>query len=181
MNSSIHNVEERQMKAIKLIALIVIVLFAVNVINAQTKTSKTKAKAKTVTEEVSPVQQAAPLPLAKDGVFIQLSSGSENPQSVLMALTLALKMADDHDVYFFADLKGPEIFLTKTHAVEMRHFEASKVLIQKLLDKGVTFGVCQTCLELMNQTEFDLMKGIKLANKADFFRFTSGRILTLSF
>ena len=170
------------MKAIKLFAILMAILFAASTTYAQVKSSKAKAKRKTVTEEVTPVvQQAAPLPPAKDGVCIQLSSGSENPQSVLMALTLALKMADDHDVYIFVDLKGPEVFLTKTHALEMRHFEASKVLIKKLLDKGVTIGVCQTCLELMNQTEFDLMKGIKLSNKADFFRFTSGRILTLSF
>lgn len=166
------------MKAFRLFAMILVVIFAMSTINAQTKSSKAKSKTKTVTEEQT---LPTPQPPAKDGVFIQLSSGSENPQSVLMALTIALKMADDHDVYLFADLKGPEVFLSKAQTLEMKHFEASKVLIQKLLDKGVTIGVCQTCLELLNQTEFDLMKGIKLAKKAEFFRFTSGRILSLTF
>ena len=166
------------MRVFKLFAIVLVLVFAVSTINAQTKSSKSKTKSKTVSEEA---QVSALLPPAKDGVFIQLSSGAGNPQAVLMALTIALKMADDHDVYVFADYKGPEVFLTSSQTLEMKHFEGSKVLIKKLLDKGVTFGVCQTCLELMNNTEFDLMKGIKLANKADFFKFTSGRILTLSF
>lgn len=114
-------------------------------------------------------------------MFIQISSGLANPQGVLMGLTMALRMSEDHEVLIFLDEKGPEIVLSKTQSLEFRKFDPSKILIQKLIDRGVKIEVCSTCLEVLNRTEFDLIKGVKIANKADFFDFTKGRILSFHY
>lgn len=120
--------------------------------------------------------------LAKgDGVFIHISSGFDNPHKVLMALTLALKMADDHDVLIFMDVKAPEVVLNSSKSIEMNKFEHSKILINKLVEKGVKIAVCPTCLEVLNRSQFDLMKGISIAEKENFFNFTNGRIISFSY
>jgi predicted peroxiredoxin len=163
------------MRLVKLLAVILIVVFTVNSIQAQ-KSSKSKKK---TTEET--VQPAYVPPPAPDGVFIQINSGVENPQSVLMALTMALKMSQDHEVLIFLDVNAPEIVLSKTQSLEMKHFDPSKILIQKLVDRGVKLAVCSTCLEAMNKTEFDLIKGVKISSKDDLFDFTKGRFLCFSY
>jgi len=117
----------------------------------------------------------------REGVFIHISSGFDNPHKVVMALSLALKMADDHDVFIFMDIKAPEVVLTNSKSIEMNKFEHSKILIAKLLEKDVRIAVCPMCLEVMNKTQFDLMRGIKIAEKEDFFDFTRGRIISLSY
>ena len=167
------------MKILKVFTYLFILTMFVSLTYGQTKKSKSKAKVKT--EEAVPQPAYVPPPPAPDGVFIQISSGLTNPQSVLMALTMALRMSTDHEVMVFLDVKGPEIVLSKTQSLEMRKFEPSKILIQKLLDAGVKIGVCSTCLEVMNKTEFDLIKGVKIASKDDFFDFTKGRILSFSY
>ena len=122
-----------------------------------------------------------PPPPAKDGAFIQITSGPEHPTSVLMGLTMALQLADDYDVIVFLDVRGPEVALIKTPSLEQKRFEASKILFQRLIDKGIRIVVCRTCLEVLNKTEFDLVKGVKIANKSDLFDFTKGRILSLTY
>jgi predicted peroxiredoxin len=166
------------MKLVKLLTILLLVVFAVSSVQAQ----KTKAKKKAVEETVQPVQPAyVPPPPAPDGVFIQLSSGVNNPQSVLMALSMALKMSQDHEVLLFMDLQGPEIVLSKAQSLEMKHFDPSKITIQKLIERGVKLVVCPTCLEVMNKTEFDLIKGVKVAAKDDLFDFTKGRFLCFTY
>jgi len=117
----------------------------------------------------------------RDGVFIHISSGFDNPHKVVMALTLALKMAEDYNVFVFLDINAPEVVLTNSKSIEMKKFEHSKILITKLLEKNVKIAVCPMCLEVLNKTQFDLMRGIELAEKEKFFNFTNGRILSLSY
>ncbi|MBX3008786.1 MAG: DsrE family protein [Melioribacteraceae bacterium] len=118
---------------------------------------------------------------ASDGVFIHISSGPQNPASVLMALTLALKMVEDHDVYIFFDLEGVNVPLGSSRTMEHKKFEHSKLLMDKIIAKGGQIGVCEICLVERGKTQFDLIKGAKLASKEDFFNFTSGRIISLSY
>ena len=169
------------MNIVKLFSFILILALLTNSLQGQTKSSKSKAKPKAQTEEPAPQPAYVPPPPAPDGVFIQISSGLSDPQSVLMGLTMALRMAEDHEVMIFLDVKGPEIVLSKTQSLEMKKYEPSKILIQKLIDRGVKIEVCSTCLEVLNRTEFDLIKGVKIANKADFFEFTRGRILSFHY
>ena len=163
------------MKNLKLVFILFLLVFAL--INAQSKTSKSKTGVKTPQAE----QSIPAPPPATDGVFIQLSSGFENPQKVLMALTMAVKMADDHEVYVYLDINAVNIVLSSAKSIELPKYEASKILISKLIDKNVTVAVCPTCLEVANHTKFELMKGITFASKDDFFSFTKGRILSFSY
>ncbi|MFA7288373.1 MAG: DsrE family protein [Melioribacteraceae bacterium] len=116
-----------------------------------------------------------------DGVIIHLSNGSNDPHRALMALSLALKMADDHDVLVFLDIHAVDLVLASSKSVEYKKFEPSKILLDKLLTKGVKIIVCPMCLEVINKTKFDLIKGIEIADKNDFFNFTTGRIITLDY
>lgn len=159
------------MKYLKLI--FIFLLITVLAINAQGKTKSSTAKKAVVNEQ--------PAPPPNDGVFIHLSSGTANPHKVLMALTLALKMSDDHDVYMFLDIEAVHVVLNNAKSIEMTKFESSKIIIDKLMKKGVKIVVCPICLEVANKTQFDLMKGITLADKNDFFGFTRGRILSFNY
>ncbi len=163
------------MKHLKLF-IVLLLVFSVAV-NAQSKLKKSSSK-KTTTEEVVP---PPPPPPPTDGLFIHISSGLENPQKVLMALTMALKMADDHDVYVYLDINGINVVLNNAKSIEMPKFEPSKILIGKLISKGVKVVACPLCLEAANKTQFDLMKGVTLADKDEFYSFTRGRILSLSY
>lgn len=98
-----------------------------------------------------------------------------------MGLIFALKMASNHDVYVFLNINAVHLVLNSAKSVEMPKFEASKILITKLLNNGVRIAVCPMCLEAANKTQFDLMNGITLAQKEDFFSFTRGRIITLNY
>lgn len=118
---------------------------------------------------------------ASDGVFIHISSGPQSPANVLMALTLALKMVEDHDVYIFFDLEGVTVPLGSTRTIEHKKFEHSKLLMDKIIAKGGQIAVCEMCLVERGKTQFDLIKGAKLVAKEDFFNFTSGRIISLSY
>lgn len=167
------------MRISKLIILLLIVAMASSL--AQTKSTSSKSKTAKKTEPVEQYIPPPPPPPAKDGVFIHLSSGMDSPQRVLMALTMGLKMADDYDVYIYIDISAVHVVLNSSKSLEMPKFETSKILIDKILNKGVRIAVCPTCLESANKTQYDLMKGIKLANKNEFFDFTQGRILTLDY
>ncbi|MEW6196639.1 MAG: peroxiredoxin [Bacteroidota bacterium] len=116
-----------------------------------------------------------------EGVLIHISSGLDNPHKVLMGLTIALKFSENKDVFVFMDINAPEVVLTNSKSLEFNKFEPSKILVTKLLERGVTIAVCPMCLEAMNKSQFDLMKGIKIVNKDDLFDFTTGRIISLSY
>lgn len=117
----------------------------------------------------------------RDGLFIHLSQGLNNPQRVMMALSLADKMAEDHDVLVFLDIEGPEVVMENSPAIDLPNYGSSKKLIQSLLEKNATIIVCPMCLKQMKKTDTDLMAGIQLATKEKFFDFTKGRILPLDY
>jgi predicted peroxiredoxin len=166
------------MKIYKLLAIFILIAMVGSI--AQTKITKPKAATKKA-EETAQYIPPPPPPPPKDGVFIHISSGLENPHKVLMGLTMALRMADENDVYVYMDINAVNVVLNNSKSLEMNKFETSKILVDKILNKGVRIAVCPTCLEVANKTQYDLMKGIKLANKEDFFGFTQGRILTLDY
>ena len=174
------------MKITKLLLLVLLIAFSASIILPQTKTSKAKPKAKkTVVEE--DVAQTPPPPTppsvqrGEDGAIVHLTYGVKNPERVLHALTFALELTKNYKVLVFLDIYGPEVVVTKLPGVELKKYEPSKLLVDKLLKKGVQILVCQTCLEALNYSEFDLMKGVKAVKTQDFFNFTDGRILTFAY
>lgn len=117
----------------------------------------------------------------KDGVFIHISRGLEAAQRVLMALTLAEKMAEDKDVLLFFDIKGVEVPQKEAKPIEFKSFESSQTLLTRLLEKGVIICVCPMCLKAAELEPESLLPGVRLAEKEAFFNFTRGRILSLDY
>lgn len=117
----------------------------------------------------------------RDGVFIHISHGAEDPHRLLMALNMASMMADDHDVLVYFDIAAVNVVLKNSKDVTFSHFPASGEQLRSLQEKGVTLMACPGCLMAAEKTKEDLAQGIQLADKKKFFSFTKGRILTLDY
>ncbi|NTW23088.1 MAG: peroxiredoxin [Lentimicrobium sp.] len=117
----------------------------------------------------------------KDGVFYHISSGTNDPHKVVMALKQAVMMAEDKDVLLYFDIKGIEVVLNDGQDISYPTFPSSKESLKILMDKGITIFACPSCLKAAGKSEADLMPGVKIADKAQFFNFTKGRILTMNY
>jgi len=117
----------------------------------------------------------------RNGVFIHVSHGADNPHRVLMALSMANIMSEDHDVLIYFDIKGVEVVLKDAVSLTYSHFTSSKEQLTELSTKGVVLMACPGCLKAANKTAADLAQGIQVADKKMFFSFTKGRILTLDY
>ena len=120
-------------------------------------------------------------PPARDGVFIHVTHGPDNPHRVTMALKMAELMSDTQDVLMYFDIKGIQVVLKDSPDIEHKAFESSHEQIEKLLKNKVTILACPGCLKAQDKTPADLRDGIKVASKEAFFGFTKGRILTLDY
>lgn len=117
----------------------------------------------------------------RDGVFIHISHGSDDPHRLLMALNMANIMAEDHPVLVYIDIKGVNAVLKDSPDVRFAHFPSFKTALAALIQKGVTIMACPGCLKAAGKSPADLAPGIQVADKAKFFSFTSGRILSLDY
>jgi predicted peroxiredoxin len=117
----------------------------------------------------------------RDGVFVHVSHGKEDPHRLLMALSMANMMAADHDVAVYFDIKAVEVVLKDATDVSYAQFEPSSAQLASLREKGVTLMACPGCLKAAGRSPADLAPGILVADKARFFSFTKGRILTLDY
>ena len=117
----------------------------------------------------------------KDGVFIHISHGTDDPHRMLMGLTMAERMSADKDVIIYIDITGVDAVLKDSPNLTLEPFAGSKTQIQNLLNKGITIMACPTCLKAAGKTPEDLSEGISVADKEKFFNFTKGRILTIDY
>lgn len=117
----------------------------------------------------------------KDGLFLHISSGYDNPHKALMALKMASMMAEDHDVLVYVDIKGVEMLLKTSKDMEYKTFPKLFELLDQLAAKKVTVMACPACLEAAGYKAEDLREGIITAEKDKFFGFTKGRIVTLDY
>ena len=127
----------------------------------------------------SPAQ--APETAVRDGIFIHITHGTDDPHRVAMALSMAVIMSNDYDVLVYLDIKGIEVVLKDAPDISYAQFPGSKAQLAALAGKGVTVAACPGCLKAAGKTEADLMEGISIAEKSRFFNFTKGRILTLDY
>jgi predicted peroxiredoxin len=118
---------------------------------------------------------------SKDGVFIHLSEGQNDPQRVLMALHMANLMSEDHAVLVYFDIKAIEVVLKDAKDLTYSHFPSSLSQLAKLRERGVLLMACPGCLKAAGKSAADLAPGIQIADKTKFFSFTTGRILTLDY
>lgn len=115
----------------------------------------------------------------KDGVFVHVSSN--DPHRVLMAMNMALMMAETNDVIMYFDISGIEVLLKDAPDLTYAHFPSSHTQLSKLLDAGIGIMACPGCLKAAGKTKDDLMPGIAVAEKERFFNFTKGRIISLDY
>ncbi len=123
----------------------------------------------------------APGPETRDGVFIHISHGRDDPHRVMMALRMADIMQEQKDVLVYFDIKGIEACLKDAPDIQFSQMPSSQTLMRRLLDKKVTIMACPGCLQAAGKTPQDLAEGIQVADKETFFTFTKGRILTLDY
>jgi predicted peroxiredoxin len=117
----------------------------------------------------------------RDGVFLHVSHGVDEPHRVLMALNMAAIMAESRDVLVYFDIEGVEVVLEGAPDLSFSHFPPSKAQLQKLIEMGIGLYACPGCLKAAGKNPEDLMPGVKVADKDAFFAFTKGRILTLDY
>lgn len=123
------------------------------------------------------VEEAAP----RDGVFIHISHGADDPHRLLMALSMATMMAESHDVLVYFDINAADVVLKDAEDVQFSHFASLHTQLRALAEKGVPLMACPGCLKVIGKTGDDLAEGVQVADKAGFFSFTKGRILTLDY
>jgi predicted peroxiredoxin len=118
---------------------------------------------------------------ARDGVFIHLSHGTDDPHRVVMALQMAQTMSEDKDVLVYFDIKGIEVVTKDAVDIQFKDFASSKTQLSLLLSRKVTLMACPGCLKAAGKTPADLAPGIQVADKKTFFSFTKGHILSLDY
>jgi predicted peroxiredoxin len=120
-------------------------------------------------------------PSVRDGAFIHITSGPENPHAVLMGLQMASIMSADHDVLVYVDLDGVDFALRDGRDITYPGFESSRTQVTALRNKNVPLFVCPGCLKAAGKRPEDLAADFKIADKNAFFNFTNGRILTIDY
>ncbi len=118
---------------------------------------------------------------ARDGLFLHISSGYDNPHKVLMALKMAIMMSMDKDVVVYFDIKGVDLVLKSSKEMKFKDFPTLYELLDQLVTKKVIVMACPTCMKVAGYKPEDLRPGIIIAKKEKFFNFTKGRIITLDY
>ena len=119
--------------------------------------------------------------VVKDGIFLHISSGYDNPHKVLMALKMAVMMTMDKDVLVYFDIKGVDLLLKTSKEMKFGDFPTLYELLDQLAEKKVIMMACPTCMKVAGYKPEDLRPGVIIAEKDKFFDFTKGRIVTLDY
>lgn len=118
----------------------------------------------------------------KDGIFIHVSHGPEDPHRVLMALKMAEIMSEDKDVMVYFDIKAVNVVLKDSPNITMEgDFPESHEQLAFLIEKGVELHVCPGCLKAAGKSPEDVMEGVKIAEKDKFFNFSKGNIISIDY
>ena len=136
-------------------------------------------KQRTETEAHKPMVAQAEAP--RDGVFIHITEGYNDPHRVLMPLKMAVMMAMDKDVIVYMDIHAVELLVKGAKDMTYADFDSFQTYVKQLVEKGVPVMACPTCLKIAGYTPDDLMEGVQVAQKDKFFNFTKGRIVTLDY
>jgi len=117
----------------------------------------------------------------RDGVFIHISEGYNNPHRVLMPFKMATMMSADKDVLVYLDIEAVKLVTQSSEDVVMDGFESLQTYLAKLKEAGVGVYACPSCLNVAGFAPDDLLDGVETAQKDKFFNFTQGRIITLDY
>jgi predicted peroxiredoxin len=126
--------------------------------------------------------QAQQINKMRDGVFVHITHGADNPHRLLMALKMAVTMAEgEKDVLVYCDIEAVKVLVTSAKAVNFENFPSSIELLNRLKELKVSVMACPTCMKVANIEPKDLRSGVSVAQKDLFFSFTNGRILALDY
>jgi predicted peroxiredoxin len=131
-----------------------------------------------VMHENQPISKADSI---RDGVFIHITESYSDPHRVLMPLKMANMMSVDKDVIVYMDIHAVELLVKGSKDMKYSDFESSQTYIKQLIDKKIGVYACPTCLKIAGYGPEDLMEGVQVAQKDQFFSFTKGRIITLDY
>lgn len=120
-------------------------------------------------------------PPARDGVFIHVTAGPDQPHRLLMPLKMAEMMAADHEVLVYFDIDGVLAVVKDAPDASLEPFPSLHAELNALADAGVTLLACPTCMKVAGKTPDDLRPGVAVADRKAFFDFTKGRILSLDY
>jgi len=117
----------------------------------------------------------------KDGLFLHISTGYDNPKKALMALSLATIMAETKDVALFLDMEGVKLLTKTSEDIQLENFISLHEALDKLIEMDVLIMACPMCTKAAGINPEDYKNGIIIAEKEKFFDFTKGRILSLDY
>jgi predicted peroxiredoxin len=110
----------------------------------------------------------------RDGVFLHISHGKDNPHRLLMALNMAKIMADDHDVLVYFDIKAVNAVLKDSEDIVFAHFPSSKASLAALKAKDVILMACPGCLKVAGKPRKTWLKAFRSLIKRSFFHSQKG-------
>jgi predicted peroxiredoxin len=118
----------------------------------------------------------------RDGMFVHISHGSESPHRLLMALKMAVTMAEGgKDVLVYCDIEAVKVLTAGGKPVTFKTFPSSHELLKRLKELNVQVLACPNCMKVAKIDSKDLREGVSVAQKDLFFSFTKGRILSLDY
>jgi predicted peroxiredoxin len=126
--------------------------------------------------------QATQTDRTRDGVFVHISHGADSPHRLLMALKMAVTMAEGgNDVLVYCDIDAVKVLGPNAQAVTFGEFSSSSEYLDRLNELKVPVVACPTCMKVAKIRPGDLRPAVGVAQKERFFTFTKGRILTLDY
>lgn len=118
----------------------------------------------------------------RDGVFVHISHGKDDPHRLLMGFQMATTMAEaGKDVIVYCDIEAVHVLTADAPDIEMKPFKNLHSMLDGLQKKGVIVMACPTCMKVAGIEPAALRRGITVADKDKFFTFTKGRILTIDY
>jgi predicted peroxiredoxin len=131
---------------------------------------------------VSPLARGQQQSKARDGVFVHITHGAENPHRLLMGLQMAVTMAEGgQDVLVYCDIEAVRALTTTAKPVVFKPFKSSHELLNRLKELNVAVLACPTCMKAAHIDPAALRPGVSVAQKDLLFAFTKGRILSLDY
>jgi predicted peroxiredoxin len=114
-------------------------------------------------------------------LLVHLSSGIDEPHSLMMGLQKAMTAQDaGNEVFVFMDVHATQLALKSTN-LQFADFAPSQDLIASLIDKGVNIYVCPHCLMVNGGKIEDVQAGIQPLSMDALMNFMNGGVTALDY
>lgn len=118
----------------------------------------------------------------KDGIFIHICSGYNNPEKVLTALNLALGLSEINNVELFFDLDAVELLKKTSENIELQNFLSLHESLDSIIKNNIPIIVNTRSIKYSGIEQDQLIEGVTMIDdKKILFSFTKGRIISLNY